>query len=147
MPPRKRDTDEITAIKAPDFTPEQMAHFREGVRLFNHRRYWHAHEAWEAAWLPMGDEPSDDGEIFIRALIQLASGLHLKRVGRYKGARNQLRKAKDKFAVIPTHFMGIDVASLRVFTEFQARHFHDGDWVCGMMFREQDWQGTSATRP
>lgn len=140
MPPRKRDIDEITAITAPVFTPEQMAHFHEGVRLFNERHYWHAHEAWEAAWMPMGDGPSDDGEIFIRALIQLASGLYLKRIGRYHGARHQLHKAQQKLAVMPTHFMGIDVAGLRLFTTFQARHFHDS-WVCKMMFRMEDWEG------
>lgn len=145
MPPRKRDINEIIDITAPDFTPEQMAHFREGVRLFNNVRYWHAHEAWEAAWLPMGDGPADDGEIFIRALIQLASGLHLKRIGRYKGAHNQLRKAGEKFAVIPAYFMGLDAASLRLFTNFQAKHFHDGDFVCRMTFQEENWQGKAAS--
>ena len=129
MPPRKREAGEITALAAPAFSDEQWRHFREGVALFNSGRHWHAHEAWEAAWLPMGDEPRDDAEIFLRALIQLASGLHLRQRGRSKGARSQFQKAKEKFDVCPTYFMGIDCASLRIFAEHQLDHYRD-DLIC-----------------
>ncbi|MBN1447696.1 MAG: DUF309 domain-containing protein [Bacteroidetes bacterium] len=138
MPPRKREAGEITDISVPSFTDAQKSAYFEGLRRFNRGQYWHAHEAWEAAWLPMGDDAADDAEIFLRALIQLASGLHLKRIGRYNGAQNHFRKAAEKFRVIPTRFMGLDVASLRVFTDFQARHFPE-DYVCRMRYREEDW--------
>ncbi len=129
MPPRKREVGEITSLDVPDFTDEQWKHFQEGVDLFNSGRHWHAHESWEAAWLPMGDGTRDDAEIFLRALIQLASGLHLKQRGRSKGARSQLLKAKEKFDVCPTFFMGIDCASLRVFAEHQLHRYSD-DLIC-----------------
>jgi hypothetical protein len=125
LPPRKRDIDEITTLKAPPFSDEQQRAFALGVELFNKRRHWHAHEAWEAAWLPMGDGSEDDAEIFLRALIQLASGLHLKRVGRHKGARSQFAKAGAKFAVVPATFMGLDVVGLRIFSEYQLAHFSE----------------------
>jgi hypothetical protein len=129
MPPRKRDIEEIHLLQEPDFSSAQQSDFKHGIALFNRGLHWHAHEAWEAAWLPMGNERSDDAEIFLRALIQLASGLHLKRKGRYKGARNQLIKAQQKFAVVPTFFMGLDCASLRVFAEYQMLHF-DENFIC-----------------
>lgn len=103
----------------------QREHFLEGIAHFNSGRYWHAHEAWEAAWLPMGNAPEDDGEIFFRALIQLASGLHLKRSGRYNGARSHFRKAGEKFAAMPAEFMGLDTISLRIFTRYQSSHFEE----------------------
>ncbi len=129
MPPRKRAVEEISSLKAPPFSDAQWEDFRHGCALFNRGRYWHAHESWEAAWLPMGDDPEDDAEIFLRALIQLASGLHLKRIGRYKGARNQLAKAESKFSVMPTFFMDMDIAALRVFAAHQREHFSE-DFVC-----------------
>ena len=138
MPPRKREETEITDLSSPSFTDAQRSAYFEGLRRFNNGEYWHAHESWEAAWLPMGDDSSDDAEIVLRALIQLASALHLKRIGRYNGARNQFRKAAEKFRVIPTRFMGLDIASLRVFTDFQSQHFA-GNYVCRMTYQEGNW--------
>lgn len=135
MPPRKRDVEEITALQPPPFSETQWRDFRHGCALFNRGRYWHAHESWEAAWLPMSDAPEDDAEIFLRALIQLASGLHLKRIGRYKGARSQLAKAGKKFAVMPTFFMGMDIAALRVFSAHQLTHFSE-DFICLLRSRD-----------
>jgi len=71
----------------------------------------------------MGDGAEDDGEIFLRALIQLASGLHLKRGGRYKGARSQLGKAQDKFSCVPVKYLGMDAAALRMFADYNLRYF------------------------
>ncbi|MDT8324908.1 MAG: DUF309 domain-containing protein [Bacteroidota bacterium] len=135
MPPRKRATGEITTLQVPPFTEEQWTAFLDGCRLFNRGKYWHAHESWEAAWLPMGDDGEDDAEIFLRALIQLASGLHLKRIGRYKGARSQFAKAESKFSVMPTFFMELDIAALRVFAAHQLAHFSE-DLVC--LLRRRD---------
>lgn len=135
MPPRKREAEEITSLQVPPFSEAQWADFRHGCALFNRGRYWHAHESWEAAWLPMGDGREDDAEIFLRALIQLASGLHLKRIGRYGGARNQLAKAERKFSVMPTFFMEIDIAALRVFAAHQRTNFSE-DLVCLLRSRD-----------
>ena len=137
MPPRKRELEEITSLLPPVLSEQQRRDFQLGIQLFNAGRHWHAHEAWEAAWMPMGNGKEDDAEIFLRALIQLASGLHLKRVGRYKGARSQFTKAHSKFAVVPTWYMGLDVASLRVFAEHQQQHFSE-NLTCLLRLREGD---------
>ncbi|MFZ1729068.1 MAG: DUF309 domain-containing protein [Bacteroidota bacterium] len=124
MPPHKRDIENIFELREPSLDRLQEENYHKGIDLFNEGKYWHAHEAWEAAWLPMGNDAGDDGEIFFRALIQLASGLHLKRSGRYKGARSQFNKAAEKFAVMPPVFMGIDTISLRIFARYQLSHFN-----------------------
>jgi predicted metal-dependent hydrolase len=125
MPPRKRECPEISGLAEPRFSSGQAANFDEGVRRFNAGLFWHAHESWEAAWLPMGDGPEDDAEIFIRALIQVASGIHLKRKGRHSGARSHFSKAGEKLDVVPDVFMGIDVVALRVFTRYQLERFDE----------------------
>jgi uncharacterized protein len=135
MPPRKRDVDEIRALPEPRLNAEQRAHYLRGVALFNNGKYWHAHECWEAAWLPMGNDPEDDGEIFFRALIQLASGLHLKRCGRHAGARSHFAKAADKFSVMPAVYMGLDVVSLKIFARYQLAHF-GRNFTCLLRLRE-----------
>lgn len=136
MPPRKRTNDEIRNPVEPRLDNEQRDNFLHGVALFNAGRYWHAHEAWEAAWLPMGDDREDDGEIFFRALIQLASGLHLKRKGRYAGAKNQLNKAATKFAVLPARYLGLDSIALRIFASHQLAHFNE-NFTCLLPLRKQ----------
>ena len=135
MPPRKRETGEIRAPGEPRLDATQRAHYLLGIALFNEGRFWHAHESWEAAWLPLGDGPEDDGEIFLRALIQLASGLHLKRRGRTAGARSQLAKATAKFSVLPPRYMGLDVVALKIFARHQLMHF-ERDFICRLRFRE-----------
>jgi predicted metal-dependent hydrolase len=128
MPPRKRSVEELSSLSEPLLTPEQRTHFELGIALFNSGKPWHAHESWEAAWLEMGDDVQDDAEIFIRALIQVASGIHLKRSGRYRGARSHLEKALPKLRLAPEWFMGIDVAGVRLFAEHQLRYF--GENIC-----------------
>lgn len=135
MPPYKRQAGDLVSIVEPHFDAEQHARFRHGIALFNSGKYWHAHESWEAAWLPMGDGPEDDGEIFLRALIQLASGLHLKRSGRYGGARSHFAKAAEKFSVLPSPYLGLDTVSLRVFARHQLARF-DRDFTCLLRHRE-----------
>ncbi|MBE0645809.1 MAG: DUF309 domain-containing protein [Bacteroidetes bacterium] len=134
MPPRKREVEELRSLKEPTLDSHQRENFLKGVALFNQGKYWHAHEAWEAAWLPMGDGPEDDGEIFFRALIQLASGLHLKKCGRYHGARNHFSKAGSKFAVMPGVFLGLDTVALRIFSAHQLSHF-DQNFTCLLRLR------------
>ncbi len=134
MPPRKRDIGEIQTLAEPVLDRRQKEHYLAGIALFNAGRYWHAHEAWEAAWMAMGNGSEDDAEIFFRALIQLASGLHLKRSGRLAGARSHFAKAHQKFAAMPAVFMGLDTISLRIFSHHQLSHF-DQDFTCLLRFR------------
>jgi len=108
MAPRKRQIDEIGALLEPELSAQQRAALDEGMELYDAGHYWHAHEAWERAWLEMPDDERGDAEILLRGMIQLAAALHLKSVGRIEGATSNLRKAREKLALAPAHFMGID---------------------------------------
>lgn len=119
MAPRKRRIEEIGALSEPALTEVQREHLREGVELFNAGRYWHAHEAWEQAWLAMPEGPAGDAEIILRGLIQLAAAQHLLGDGRRDGAASNLRKAHEKLALAPSRYMGIEVAPLLRFIQDQ----------------------------
>ncbi len=113
MAPRKRRIEDIQRLAEPPLTPELTAYIREGGVLFNRGAWWHAHEAWESAWLRMPEGPAGDAEIVVRGLIQLAAALHLEGIGRQDGAASNLRKAVEKLALAPDHFLGIDIGALR----------------------------------
>ncbi len=51
--------------------------FREGVRLFNERYYWEAHEAFEDAWR----DQEGDGKAVLQAFVQMASGYNFLKMG------------------------------------------------------------------
>lgn len=119
MPPRKRQVDEITLLAEPAFSESQLAHFREGIDLFNSGSHWHAHEAWEHVWLEMHDGPEDNAEIVLRGLIQLAAAIHLLKIGRLDGAASNFRKSYDKLALAPNRFLGIDIAPLLEYISIQ----------------------------
>ncbi|MFN3385524.1 MAG: DUF309 domain-containing protein [Candidatus Thermochlorobacter sp.] len=109
--PRKRLPEDITTLSEPVLSEAQRAHFLDGIAKFNCEAYWDAHEAWEQTWQAM----SEDAEIFIRGLVQLAAALHCLQTQRLECAARNFEKAYPKLAVAPAQFMGIDVEALRAF--------------------------------
>lgn len=109
--PRKRLPEDITTLSEPALSEVQRAHFLEGIEKFNRGAYWDAHESWECTW----QEMSEDAEIFIRGLVQLAAALHCLQSRRLECAARNFAKAYPKLAVAPNQFMGIDVEALRAF--------------------------------
>jgi predicted metal-dependent hydrolase len=78
----------------------------EGVDLFNARRFWHAHEAWERIWLVAeGDE-----RLFLQGLIQLAAAYHHVHRGTYAGGLRLFDAALEKLSRFPDGYLGIDRA-------------------------------------
>ena len=112
MPPRKRTLSEIGQLAEPTFSRSQREQWVVGIELFNRRRYWEAHEAWENVWRDMTNKPEDDGEIILRGLIQFAAGLHSLSRGKTAGAISNLSKSKEKLALCQMPFRGIDLSSL-----------------------------------
>jgi len=82
---------------------------QRGVELFNRGEYWHAHEAWERAWIRDRRGP-DRG--FYKGLIQVAAGcLHYRRRSR-RGALNKWGSGADFLRpYLPAH-QGLDLAAL-----------------------------------
>ena len=54
-------------------TAELVSCLREGARLFDERRFFEAHEAWEARWLVETDERR---RLLLQGLIQIAAAFH-----------------------------------------------------------------------
>ena len=77
----------------------------EGVALFNERRFWDAHEAWERGWriLPPAQK------LHIQSMIQTAAVFHLLKLGRVDPARRLAKRALEKLAQAPSFFPRVEV--------------------------------------
>ena len=81
----------------------------EGLRLFNHGRYFEAHEALEEAWL---DEPGEIRDLY-RGILQAAVVyLHITRRN-YAGALKVYQRSRKWLEKWPAVCRGIQVARLR----------------------------------
>ena len=109
--PKKRTSDiRRDDLHEPVLDEKESSLYVEGIRLFNARRYWEAHECWEMVWRGRPEE----SRIFFQGIIQAAAGLHLViEKPRPGGASRNLSKALEKLDLFPARFLGIDVALLR----------------------------------
>jgi predicted metal-dependent hydrolase len=82
---------------------------QRGIELFNSRRYWDAHEAWEETWMPDRRGP-DSG--FYKGLIQVAAAcLHYGRHNR-RGAVNKWRSGAAYLRPYLPRHLGVELAPL-----------------------------------
>jgi predicted metal-dependent hydrolase len=100
------DLDSLTEIR---LSSEDEHNLAKGIELFNCGRFWEAHEAWEEIW----QRHPEDARFFIQALIQLAAAYHqlLRKV--HRGFLIHIRRARERLALFPDIFLGIDVGTLR----------------------------------
>lgn len=83
--------------------------FQAGLKLFNDKNFYDAHEKWEDLW---SDYYLKD-RLFIQGLIQLSvSFVHLKN-NNMNGAKSLLNKCKQKFEGFDIQ-RGIDVKKLLI---------------------------------
>lgn len=96
-------------LHEPVLTVQDWKDLKEGVQLFNVRKFWHAHEAWEAVW----KRHPEESRIFFQGLIQLAAAYHLLLVNkRYGGTMRNFIKAEEKLKLFPSQFIRVDVSLL-----------------------------------
>ena len=82
--------------------------FIRGIKSFNQKKFYKAHEYWEDLWI---DYRLFD-EKFIQALIQMAVGcFHITNINK-KGAISLLTKSLDKFKLYEKKHRGIDVSMI-----------------------------------
>jgi predicted metal-dependent hydrolase len=74
-----------------------------GVALFNDQEFWHAHEAWERAWLTSEGED----KLFLQGLIQLSAAYHHVKRGTYSGGVRLFDAALRKLESFPLDHEGI----------------------------------------
>jgi predicted metal-dependent hydrolase len=80
-----------------------------GIELFNNRRFWHAHEEWEEAWLA-ADDPQI--RLFYQGIIQTAAALVHWQKNNPKGLHLNWHKARAKLTGLPSEVMGLDLQQL-----------------------------------
>jgi hypothetical protein len=82
----------------------------EGIRLFNSRRFFEAHEALEALWLKeQGEE-----KLFLHGLIQVAAAFHHLQRKNPEGFRRVLAKGMRKLEQFSGTHGGIEVDTLKL---------------------------------
>jgi len=107
----KKPAHEIdpSQLVEPLLNDEDWKEYLLGWQLFNERKFWHAHEAWEQVW----KGSSSESRIFFQGIIQLAAAYHLLTVPlRYNGMMRNFEKAEEKLGLFPAIFLGVDVKSL-----------------------------------
>jgi predicted metal-dependent hydrolase len=85
------------------------AALEEGIRLFEERRWFEAHEVLESLWRPL---PKGADRHFVQGLIQLAVALEHWRRGNPRGAAGQWTKAQGHFAGLSDDYAGIALRKL-----------------------------------
>ncbi len=82
---------------------------RLGIRHFDERRFFPAHEAWESAWKQSRSGPNEE---FFKGLAQLGAGyVHYQRRNGY-GARVLLERAVSRLRPYGPIHRGLDIAAL-----------------------------------
>ncbi len=89
--------------------PEIDERFVEGIRLFNQRKFFEAHEVWEQVW----KKAEGEEKTLYQGLIQAAAALlHLQR-GNSMGAVSLYLKSCPKLDQVPAVWMGIELGQFR----------------------------------
>jgi uncharacterized protein len=83
-----------------------LSAFERGVELFNARRFWEAHEAWEELWLAS----SGDEKQFLQGLIQLAAAYHHVQRGTFRGGVRLFDAALRRLEPFPAAHRGVERA-------------------------------------
>lgn len=83
-----------------DYEPRYLA----GVKLFNDREFFDAHEVLEDLW---NECPNEDRR-FYQGILQAAVALHHFNNGNLRGAHKLFRTAKDYMGKYPNPYLGLD---------------------------------------
>ena len=76
-----------------------------GIRRFNAREFWEAHEAWEELWL----EAPEEDRLYFQGLIQVAAAFHHLGRGNWGGMDSLLRQAAVRLEGYLPAMRGLDV--------------------------------------
>jgi len=88
---------------------DERAAFSRGLRQFNAREFWHAHESWEAIWL-VAPEPD---KTFLQGIIQIAAAFYHHQKKNHEGMRSLMRRGLAKVEEFPAAYRGLRLEPLR----------------------------------
>jgi uncharacterized protein len=87
---------------------EKEEKFERGLRHFNAREFFEAHEVWEEVWL-VEAEPE---KTFLQGIIQIAAAFHHYRRGNSDGAETLLAAGIVKITRFPADHRGLAILDL-----------------------------------
>jgi|ERR1700674_776332 uncharacterized protein len=96
---------------------EKKEQFERGLRHFNAREFFEAHEVWEEVWLTEG-EPE---KTFLQGIIQIAAAFHHYGRGNTEGAETLLAAGIVKISRFPADHRGLAIHELREEAKLWAR--------------------------
>ena len=96
---------------------EKQEKFERGLKHFNAREFFEAHEVWEEVWLTE-DEPE---KTFLQGIIQIAAAFHHYRRGNSDGAETLLAAGIVKISRFPEQHRGLAIHDLREEAKLWAR--------------------------
>lgn len=89
----------------------------EGARLFNEAQFWHAHEAWEEAWLALREAGEHDASELVQGLILATAAFENLRRGKRAGFAVQLAKALTRLRAHGAHAKDLGIEDGETFRE------------------------------
>jgi predicted metal-dependent hydrolase len=119
-----------------------MRNIAQGITLFNEKRFFEAHEAWEHEWRSAVDQSEKQ---FLQCLIMIAGALHHYTKREYAGALKLLSKCDALLKTLPAVDFGIDLEDLKGEVESFFRKLRG----CTACVSEEDFpriKGRSATK-
>ena len=87
----------IAVVESPEF--------QRGIALFNHAKFFEAHEVLEDIWRPM--DASDTDRICMQGIVQVAVALHHQSTGNRTGALSVMRRAARNLAPAKDKAFGV----------------------------------------
>jgi uncharacterized protein len=101
---------------------EKKKKFELGLKYFNSRNFFEAHEIWEEIWL-VETEPE---KTFLQGLIQFAAAYHHYQRGNPDGAESLLASGIVKLSRFPEHHRGLSIGELTATAKQWARQLGEG---------------------
>jgi predicted metal-dependent hydrolase len=107
-PKRKKNYSAQSPQQSEIHAKEQII-FGHGVALFNARKFFEAHEAWEEIWL----HAKLPEKTFLQGLIQVTAAFHHHSRGNLRGMKSLLRRGLHKLNEFPSSHRGLKIGNLR----------------------------------
>ena len=98
-------------------TKQQSDWLDAGIEHFNAGRFWHAHEDWEALWISLKGNASQELIDGVQGIIQIAAMLLNHQRKKARGVTSLWTKSSAKLRPVIGGLFGLDIASLYVDSE------------------------------
>jgi hypothetical protein len=93
-------------------TQQQSDWLDAGIEHFNEGRFWHAHEDWEALWISLKGNVSQELIDGVQGIIQIAAMLLNHQRKKARGVTSLWAKSSAKLTPIIDGLFGLDIAKL-----------------------------------